>query len=166
MTKEETHTSKTTDFKPSVIDTYKIFETIKENKKNMCYLCTMKYGDFDLTIDHDDEDLFLPDPQDSTSLGSNSNNFGQSVSSTYPKGIQPTNNQSTTGNNVKPADPITINYIWPSKYDDIVFSPSKDTSIGSSAKWKEEGKCEVCGDDGEWRMLQLTCRNGHGRICG
>lgn len=31
---------------------------------------------------------------------------------------------------------------------------------------KALGLCAECGDAGEWIMLQLTCRNGHGRICG
>jgi hypothetical protein len=33
-------------------------------------------------------------------------------------------------------------------------------------EWKEKGLCPRCGDVGEWRMMALYCRKGHGKFAG
>lgn len=36
----------------------------------------------------------------------------------------------------------------------------------NTAEYKKQGLCPKCGDKGEWRMMALVCRQGHGRFAG
>lgn len=42
----------------------------------------------------------------------------------------------------------------------------EDIELVVKKDYKKDGLCPACGDRGEWRMLALFCRAGHGRFAG
>lgn len=141
----------------------------------MCQLCKMGYGG----IDHDDIDSLLDeylsgdkdDDQAATNSstswpGSYQNSSGTSWPGAYGKPAQQTQSSSGTTTIVFPNaanHTLTFNN---SKGMTVMHPFKNEPSSDVVEARKRNGECIHCGDAGEWITMQLTCRNGHGRICG
>lgn len=49
---------------------------------------------------------------------------------------------------------------------EVATSTDSISTTNSASNWKQEGRCLVCGDYGEWIRMGLFCKQGHGKICG